>query len=111
MGRLDLDAIHAEATETPHIVVLAGQEWSLPPIFPLVVAEHLQAGQCRDAIALLFGEDAVDVLSPVLGLEDIDMIAEALYDVAGKAQAVQSRHAALTASNGNRAQRRAAANS
>jgi hypothetical protein len=105
MTRLDLDAQRAEGNAEPHIVVLAGKEWSLPPRFPLVVGQHMQGGDVEAAIAGLFGDDAVEVLLPIFAAEDIEAIADQLYNLNEKAESLT----AATATNGNRATRRATA--
>ena len=107
MGRLDLDAQRAEANDEPHEVVLGGREWKLPARFPLVAGQRMQEGAVEEAIAMLFGPDAVEHLSPLFSTEDLEAIADQLYDLNDRAQRAQA--AANTATNGNRAARRAAA--
>lgn len=108
MGRLDLDAQRSEANDEPHTVVLGGREWKLPARFPLVAGQRMQEGEVEGAIAMLFGEDAVETLSPLFSTEDLEAIADQLYDLTDRAQRAQTT-ATNGNGNGNRAARRAAA--
>lgn len=78
MGTLDLDKRREEYGEG-HVVTLGGESYTLPPKFPVIVAQHLQAGRVDLAVGVLFGDDAIDVVAPMLNDDDINAILFELY--------------------------------
>jgi len=109
MVRLDLDARRAEAQGEPHEVVLGGVTYQLPAEFPVVAGEYLASAEMSAAVGLLFGQDNVAAVLPVLTAEDINAIVDECYGFGG--DVVMARPPAQTANgtNGNRAARRAKA--
>lgn len=78
MGTLDLDKRREEYGEG-HVVTLGGESYSLPAKFPVIVAQYLQQGRVDLAVGVLFGNDAIDVVSPLLNDDDIEAILFELY--------------------------------
>jgi len=109
MGRLDLDARRAEYADERHVVVLADREWELPARFPLMVAQHLQAGQVDKAIVGLFGDDSLDVLAPLLNDDDLESIMSELYDLDTDRERVSVKPSVQPTSRTNGAAKRAKA--
>lgn len=94
MGTLDLDKRREEYGEG-HVVTLGGETYTLPAKFPVIVAQHLQQGRIDLAVGVLFGTDAIDVVSPMLNDDDINAI---LFELYGLEEPDQP---ATSSSNGN----------
>lgn len=81
MGTLNLDDRRAERDNKPHKLTLDGDEWELPAKLPLVAIEYMESLKIRAAVGVLFGEDAIDRLAPLLDQDDIEDIFSELYGV------------------------------
>ncbi len=81
MSVLNLDERRAERDNKPHTLTLDGDVWELPPKLPLVAIEYMEGLKIRAAVGVLFGEDAVDRLAPMLDQDDIEDIFSELYGV------------------------------
>jgi hypothetical protein len=104
MTKLNLDAARAEANEEDHVVTLDGHDYTLPARWPVLATERLMNGEATAAVALLFGEDHVDAVAPLLSVDDLNAIGEQLYGFSEEAENVAPIRAATSP---NRAQRRA----
>lgn len=91
MGKLNLDALRAEAENTPHEVTLGGRVYLFKPRMPLEFTERLNEGRMTEAIKLLLVDpdewEAMRVAVP----DDRDLLAiSELYAVdMGESQASQ----------------------
>jgi hypothetical protein len=91
VARVDLDARRAAAGNEPHVVVLEGVEYRIPAKLPLVTAERMIAGDFRDALRLMFGEEHVDAVASAITLDDLLAIADAAYGLTVGESAASSR--------------------
>lgn len=107
MATLDLDARREEAGGEPKKVKLGGVTYELPAEFPLQAGEHLANAEMSAAVGLLFGQDNVEEVMRLLSSNDLDAIAEELYDLAGEGvtKPAPNRATRRAAQNGRRPQR------
>lgn len=87
MGRLDLDAARAaraEAEGEPHVVVLDGQEFTMPPEMPAQFALHVMEGNIFKGLEALFGPDQYAVFSKIVySIDDLLELADGVANLYG----------------------------
>lgn len=111
----DLDKILAESNRTPKEVILGGETYELPAVFPVIAGDRLSRGEVEGALALLFGADNVDAIAPYIGVDEddgspvLEALIEDVYGLGGSKTAIESRATERIADRdriGNRERRR-----
>lgn len=98
MGKLDLDALRAEAENTPHEITLGGRIYLFKPRMPLEFTERLNNGEVVEAIKLLLVDPGDWETMRAAIPDDRDLLAiSELYAV----DMGESRASAPSSRNGN----------
>lgn len=110
MGRLDLDAARAaraarvEGEQEEHIIVMGGQEFTVPPEMPAQFALLIMEGRIGAGLEKLFGREQYAIFETVdYSIEDLMELADGvaqLYGFDTVGEALASRRS--SSSNGNR---------